>query len=576
MSQAKAAFERWRKFACLDPELKAELEAIKNDAGEIEERFGAGLEFGTAGLRGVIAAGTNRMNIYTVRKASLGLARFVNKNAAAPRSIAIAYDNRRKSRLFAEESARVFAANGIKALLFTEIQPTPLLSFAVQHHSASAGVMVTASHNPKEYNGYKVYWKHGGQVVDEYALAIQEEFNAIEDELSIETVSLKEAEEKGLFEWLGDETKDAYMDRVMGLLTRGDAITRHCMLPLVYTPLHGTGAKLVPEALMRAGFKGIRYVQSQMEPDTEFGAVKKPNPEDPDAFKEGLRLAKECGADLIIATDPDADRLGAMSREADGTFRLITGNQMGALLVDHLLSKAALSGRKLDRSVMIKTIVTSDLGASVARKKGVEVVDVLTGFKYIGELIDKYERTGEKEFLFGYEESYGYLAGGFVKDKDAVQIALLVAEMAAVLAEAGMTLGSKLDDLYAEHGYFVDEVVNISFEGLEGQRKIRSIMASLRSDPPFVMGANRIVMSADYLDGTIRYADGRSAQRTGLPSSNVLKFTLEDGSWVTVRPSGTEPKLKIYIGAQAREKTIAAEKASYLKHEANRLVSSRN
>ncbi|HOG53586.1 MAG TPA: phospho-sugar mutase, partial [Bacillota bacterium] len=308
----------------------------------------------------------------------------------------------------------------------------------------------------------------------------------------------------------------------------------------------------------------------------EFGAVKKPNPEDPDAFKEGLRLAKECGADLIIATDPDADRLGAMSREADGTFRLITGNQMGALLVDHLLSKAALSGRKLDRSVMIKTIVTSDLGASVARKKGVEVVDVLTGFKYIGELIDKYERTGEKEFLFGYEESYGYLAGGFVKDKDAVQIALLVAEMAAVLAEAGMTLGSKLDDLYAEHGYFVDEVVNISFEGLEGQRKIRSIMASLRSDPPFVMGANRIVMSADYLDGTIRYADGRSAQRTGLPSSNVLKFTLEDGSWVTVRPSGTEPKLKIYIGAQAREKTIAAEKASYLKHEANRLVSSRN
>lgn len=575
MGEAMARYERWRKHPGLDRELKAELDAIRGDAAEIEERFGKGLEFGTAGLRGIIAAGTNRMNIYTVRKASLGLARFVLENSAEPRAIAIAYDNRRKSRLFAENAAGVFAANGIKALLFSQMQPTPLLSYAVLKHKASAGVMVTASHNPKEYNGYKVYWKHGGQVVDELAAPITAEFDAIEDELGINCMDLSKASSLGLFEALGDPTKDAYMAEVLGLVKMKGAIARKASLPIVYTPLHGAGSKLVPEALEKAGFTGIRYVESQMVPDTEFSTVKKPNPEEPGAFDEGLKLARSSGSDLIIATDPDADRLGAMSREQDGTFRLITGNQMGALLIDHIVERAKLAEENLEGGVMIKTIVTSDLGAAVARKNGLKVVDVLTGFKYIGELIDSYARTGGERFVFGYEESYGYLAGGFVRDKDAVQIALLVAEMAAYLAGKGLTLGGRLDELLEEHGYFVDEVVNISLEGIEGQRKIASIMGSLRSDAPFVIGANRIVSTADYLAGMITYADGRGSSPTKLPESNVLKYTLEDGSWVCVRPSGTEPKLKIYIGAKAKDKMASCGKAEHLRREAEQLVRAR-
>ena len=575
MSVAIASYERWRKFKALDPELRSELDRIRNDGKEIEERFGSSLEFGTAGLRGIIAAGTNRMNVYTVRKASLGLARFVIKNAKKPWSIAIAYDNRRKSRIFAETAAGVFASNGIRALIFDEIQPTPVLSYAVLHHRADAGVMITASHNPKEYNGYKVYWKHGGQVVDEFALAITDEFNAIDDELGIEAMGVEDAQACGLLEWIGQKTTESYMEKVTGLVTERAAIRRHAGLPIVYTPLYGTGYRLVPEALDRAGFEGVKYVEAQMVPDTEFGSVRRPNPEEPEAFAEGLALAKRCRADLVMATDPDADRLGAMSREKDGSFRLITGNQMGALLIDHLLSRQGRTGAKNKGIVLIKTIVTSDLGASVARKNGIEIVDVLTGFKYIGELIDKYERTGERKFLFGYEESYGYLAGGFVRDKDAVQIALLVAEMAATLADRGLTLGSRLDELYEEHGYYVDGIVNISLEGIEGQRRIREIMSSLRTSAPYVVGVNRIVSTADYEEGTIKYTDGRKPEKTGLPESNVLKYVLEDGSWICVRPSGTEPKLKIYVGASAKDRTAAEEKADYLKQETQRMVMAR-
>lgn len=575
MSAAIANYERWRKFKALDPELRSELEKIRNDGGEIEERFGSSLEFGTAGLRGTIAAGTNRMNIYTVRKASLGLARFVIKNAKRPWSIAIAYDNRRKSRIFAEAAAGVFASNGIKALVFDEIQPTPVLSYSVLHHRADAGVMITASHNPKEYNGYKVYWKHGGQVVDELALAITKELDAIEDELGIEGMSVRDAEASGLLEWIGHKTVDSYLENVLGLITERAAIRNHAKLPMVYTPLYGTGARLVPEVLRRSGFEGVRYVEDQMIPDTEFGNVKRPNPEEPEAFTEGLALAKKCGANLVMATDPDADRLGAMSKENDGSFRLITGNQMGALLIDHLLAKPGLNEARTRGSVLIKTIVTSDLGASVARKKGIEVVEVLTGFKYIGELIDRYAATGEKKFFFGYEESYGYLAGGFVRDKDAVQIALLVAEMAATLADRGLTLGSRLDELYEEHGYFVDGIINVSLEGIEGQKRIREIMSSLRAEAPYVVGVNRIISTADYQEGMIRFTDGRDPERTGLPLSNVLKYVLEDGSWICIRPSGTEPKLKIYVSASAKDRTAAEEKADYLKRETQRLVMAR-
>ncbi len=575
MTRAQQNYNRWHDYTGLDLELRYEIEAMKGKANLIEEAFGQGLEFGTAGLRGIIGAGTNRMNIYTVRKASLGLARYIIKSVRKPWSIAISYDSRRQSRRFAEEAAKVFANNGIKSLIFDQMQPVPLLSFAVLLKKASAGVMVTASHNPKEYNGYKVYWEHGGQVVEEFAYPLMDEFNGIEDELTIETMDFDKAVKAGLIEPLGDDTKDLYMDAVLGLLANKQAILRHAKMPIVYTPLHGTGSKLVPEALSRAGFTGIRYVEEQMVPDTEFSTVAKPNPEEPEVYKKGLELAKACGADLIIATDPDADRLGAMSREKDGTFRLITGNQMGGLLIDYLLRRAGSKAGSIKNGVMIKTIVTSDLGASIARKAGVEVIDVLTGFKYIGELIDRYEKTKERTFIFGYEESYGYLAGGFVRDKDAVQIALLVAEMAASLVDEGLTLGGRLDALYEEHGFFVDEVVNISLAGIEGQNKIARIMSSLRHEPPFVIGANRIVSTADYESGKISYSDGRDGQPTGLPSSNVLKYMLEDGSWVCIRPSGTEPKLKIYVGAKAKEKRQAAAKAEHLKSASKEIVEGR-
>lgn len=572
MGKAMDNYRRWHDFKGMDPELRAELEAMKGDSALIEESFGAGLEFGTAGLRGIIGAGTNRMNIYTVRKATLGLARYVRKNSPEPWSVAISYDNRRKSRLFAEQAAMVLARNGVKALLFDEMQPTPLLSFAVLDSGASAGIMVTASHNPKEYNGYKVYWSHGGQVVEEHAYPLMKMFDEIEDELSIEAMDLSEAQGKGLLLMLGNEVKERYMAKVLGLATGQRLSAKSMGIPIVFTPLHGTGAKLVPEALGRAGFTGIRYVESQMVPDTEFSTTAKPNPEEPEVYRLGLESARSCGAGLVMATDPDADRLGAMSREKDGTFRLITGNQMGALLTDYLISR---SSRKLEGSVIIKTIVTSDLGARVAAKAGVKVIDVLTGFKYIGELIDRFERQGEPRFLFGYEESYGYLAGGFVRDKDAVQIALLVALMAASLSEKGMTLGDRLDALYEEHGFFVDEVVNITLAGIEGQRKIERIMSSLREDPPFVVGVNRILSTADYMAEKVSFADGRDSVPTGLPESNVLKYVLEDGSWICVRPSGTEPKLKIYIGAQAKERRQAQAKADSLKASSRHMVEGR-
>lgn len=572
MGRAMDNYRRWHDFKGMDQELRSELEAMKGDARLIEESFGAGLEFGTAGLRGIIGAGTNRMNIYTVRKATLGLARYVKENSPEPWSVAIAYDNRRKSRLFAEEAARVLAANGVKALLFDEMQPTPLLSFAVLDSAASAGIMVTASHNPKEYNGYKVYWSHGGQVVEKHAYPLMKAFDGIEDELAIDAMDLAEARDEGLIITLGEDVKERYMGKVLGLVQGQKLSSKAKGIPMVFTPLHGTGVKLVPEALMRAGFTGVRYVESQMVPDTEFSTTAKPNPEEPQVYRMGLEIAKGCGASLVMATDPDADRLGAMSREKDGTFRLITGNQMGALLTDYLIST---SQGKLDGSVIIKTIVTSDLGARVAAKAGVKVIDVLTGFKYIGELIDSFESKGAPSFLFGYEESYGYLAGGFVRDKDAVQIALLVAFMAASLSEKGMTLGDRLDALYEEHGYFVDEVVNIALAGLEGQRRIERIMSSLRSDPPFVVGVNRILSTADYMEGKVRFADGSDSVPTGLPESNVLKYVLEDGSWVCVRPSGTEPKLKVYIGAQAKERRQAQAKADSLKASSRRMVEER-
>ena len=367
MSVAIASYERWRKFKALDPELRSELDRIRNDGKEIEERFGSSLEFGTAGLRGIIAAGTNRMNVYTVRKASLGLARFVIKNAKKPWSIAIAYDNRRKSRIFAETAAGVFASNGIRALIFDEIQPTPVLSYAVLHHRADAGVMITASHNPKEYNGYKVYWKHGGQVVDEFALAITDEFNAIDDELGIEAMGVEDAQACGLLEWIGQKTTESYMEKVTGLVTERAAIRRHAGLPIVYTPLYGTGYRLVPEALDRAGFEGVKYVEAQMVPDTEFGSVRRPKPEGPKLSPRAC-ASERCRADLVMATDPDADRLGAMSREKDGSFRLITEPDGSAADRPPPVEAGPDRGEE-QGSVLIKTIVTSDLGASVAEER---------------------------------------------------------------------------------------------------------------------------------------------------------------------------------------------------------------
>lgn len=537
--------EKWLNYSHLPEELREELESIAGKTDEIEERFFKDLEFGTGGLRGIIGAGTNRMNIYTVRKATLGLANYLKK-VSQDNSVVIAYDSRYKSREFALEAALVLAKNKIKAYVFQKITPTPVLSFAIRYLEATAGIVITASHNPKEYNGYKVYNCHGGQITDKMALAITEEINQVEDELKVNVLAQKEAEEKDLLVWLDEEVLTAYLAKTKGLVMRPDIIEGNSFdLQIVYTPLHGTGYIPVSRLFKETGFKNVHIVEEQAKPDPDFSTVKYPNPEEHAAFRLALNLAEKVQADIVLATDPDADRLGVAVRDEKGKYVILTGNQLGALMIDYILQMRKYKGNLPINGVVVKTIVTSSLGVEIAKSYGVGYLEVLTGFKYIGEKIKEFYEDRNHTFIFGYEESYGFLIGDYVRDKDAVQACLVAVEMAAYYKTRKMSLLDRLQQLFEEYGYYREEVVSFTLQGIEGQERIGRIMDFLRENVPEVVGGINIAVVKDYL------------QPTGLPKANVLHYTLEDGSWFCVRPSGTEPKLKIYFSVVGDSATDA-------------------
>ena len=563
---------KWLEHKNLDPEMRNELEQIKNDDKEIRERFLKNLEFGTAGLRGILGAGTNRMNIYTIRKASQGLANYLKK-AAQEKSAVIAYDTRHKSREFALQAAMVLAANDIKTYVFKEVTATPILSYAVTYLKTTAGIVITASHNPKEYNGYKVYWSHGGQITDEMALSITREIADLADELNIPVLEQKEAEKQGLLVWLDDAVYNSYLARTKELLLRAEAIKKAAdSLSIVYTPLHGTGCPAIPELLQTAGFKNFTVVSEQAVPDPDFSTITYPNPEEPAAFELARKLAQAEAADLVMATDPDADRLGVLAKDENGHYRLLTGNQLGALLIDYILAARKELGNLPDNGVIIKTIVTSSLGADIARQYGIGFMEVLTGFKYIGEKIAEFCQNKRHTFLFGYEESYGFLIGDFVRDKDAIQTCLLSAEMAAYHKTRGLTLFDRLQQIYRELGYYLDDLVNLNLAGLEGQEKINRIMETFRHNPPLRVNSLEINIFRDYLQGIEKIkADGK-ANFLSLPRANVLHYTLEDGSWFSIRPSGTEPKLKIYFSVKSKTEKEAHSKLEKIKSEIMEII----
>jgi len=560
-------YERWLQYQDLNPDLLAELEQINEETKEIEERFYKDLEFGTGGLRGIISAGTNRMNIYTIRKVTLGLANFILKQGpeVMNKGVVIAYDSRKYSGEFAEEAAKVLAANNIKVYLFAEIRPTPLLSFAVRYLKAYAGIVVTASHNPPEYNGYKVYNQYGGQITEELTNLIFQEIQKIDNMLEIPVIELDEAVKKQKVIMIADEIDQEYMKNVESLLLNKNlTLNAGKNLTVIYTPLHGTGNIPVRNILERVGFTNLYIVPEQEAPDPDFPTVKAPNPEEPEVFDLAIKLAKKHDADIIMATDPDADRLGVLVK-IDKQYQALNGNQLGALILHYLLSEKSQKELLPENAVIVKTIVTSDLGAKIAAKYNVETENTLTGFKYIGEKIKDYKETGNKTFIFGYEESYGYLAGDFVRDKDAVQITAVVAEMALKYKQQGKSLFDVLTDIYREFGHHVEDLESITLKGIEGNNKIKEIVANFRNKRPKEINGIPVVMYEDYLVREKVNLNTGEKTLIKLPQSNVIKIFLEDGSWVAVRPSGTEPKLKFYFAAVSDSFISAAEKMENLK-----------
>lgn len=557
-------YKSWITDPVFDDETKKELLGIKDNQQDIEDRFYKDLEFGTGGLRGVIGAGTNRMNRYTVGRATQGIANYIIKKKIENPSVVIAYDSRRMSREFSMEAARVLNSNGIKAYLFDELKPTPELSFAVRHLKATAGIVITASHNPPEYNGYKVYWNDGAQVVSPIAEELIHEANSIDDFSDIKCVDGCELIDPGLFQLIGKEIDDVYVEKVKSLSLNGDIVKKLSKdFRIVYTPLHGTGNKLVRRVLGEIGFDNVSVVPEQELPDPQFSTVKSPNPEEHEAFTLAIALAKKQNADIIIGTDPDCDRVGAVVKNNKGEYTVLTGNQTGALLVEYVLSSLKGKGRLNDKSTIINTIVTGKLGQQIANNYNVKTISVLTGFKYIAEKVREFEEHGNNEFLFGYEESYGYLAGNFVRDKDAVIASMLICEMAAVYKSRGMTLYEGLMELYEKYGYYKESLASMAFKGKEGMDQMRALLDKLRMDTPEVISGLKVVEFRDYMtyQGEIK-----------LPKENVLCFILEDKSWFCIRPSGTEPKLKIYYAVIGDSFEAAEQKMALLKESVEKLV----
>lgn len=565
--KSRAIYDFWMQSEYFDDATKKELEQIGNNPEEIEERFYKDLEFGTGGLRGIIGAGTNRINIYTIRKSSQGLSNYLVKNIkdARERGVAIAYDCRRMSPEFALEAARVFAANGIVAYLFDELRPTPELSFAVRYLKAAAGIVITASHNPKEYNGYKVYGEDGGQLPLEASEAVLEEIEGISDITKIIPMAESLAVEKGLIKKIGSEIDDAYINSLKTLVVNKEAVAQAAAtMKIVFTPLHGSGNKPVRRILREIGFKNVLVVPEQEMPDSEFSTVKSPNPEEKDAFKLAIKLAKREGVDLIIGTDPDSDRVGVVVKSSSGEYVVLTGNQTGCLLMEYILSQKKAAGTLPANGFVVKTIVTSELARKIAEYYNIELIDVLTGFKFIGEKIKELDEGGSKKYLFGFEESYGYLAGTFARDKDAVVASMLIGEMAAYYKNRGMSLYEGLQEIFQKYGYYIEGITSFTLQGKEGVEKISGAMEKLRMQKSEVFGAFKVAAIRDYGNReTIRFPAG-DKERLDLPESNVLYYELSDGSWFCVRPSGTEPKIKIYYGVSDTSSEGARQKLASL------------
>ncbi|RCX19367.1 alpha-phosphoglucomutase [Anaerobacterium chartisolvens] len=564
------SYRFWLENEYFDRETRDELFKIKDNPKEIEERFYRELEFGTGGLRGIIGAGTNRMNIYTVRKASQGFANYIVKKGekAAAAGIAIAYDSRYMSAEFASEAARVFAANGIKVYLFDELRPVPELSFAVRHFKASAGVVITASHNPKEYNGYKVYGEDGGQLSLEGSNAVLEEISGISDITAVKLISVQEALDNGLLQMIGKEVDDAYMSTLRLLSINPELVTSVGeTFKIVYTPLHGAGNKPVRRILQEIGFKNVIVVKEQELPDCGFSTVKSPNPEEKAAFELAIELAARENVDLIIGTDPDCDRVGVVARNAAGEYMVLTGNQTGCLLLEYILSQKKLKGELPSNGFAVKTIVTTELSRAIAKAYGIELVEVLTGFKFIGEQIKLLDELGDKKYLFGFEESYGYLAGTSVRDKDGVVASMLIAEMAAYYNSKGMSLYEALQELFRKYGYSFEGISSFTLTGKEGVDRIKGTMAQLRENRTTRFGSTEVRAVRDYLKGTKYSVASKSEEELTLPQSDVLYYEVKEGSWFCIRPSGTEPKIKIYYGVSENTEELAKRRLSDLQED---------
>ena len=550
---------KWEKFEGLEDYLKTQLENFSEE--EKEEAFYAPLEFGTAGMRGIVGPGINRMNIYTVRQATEGLARLIETygEEAKKRGVAIAHDSRHFSPEFALESAKVLVKHGIKAYVFEDLRPTPELSYAVRHLHTFAGIMITASHNPAAYNGYKVYGEDGGQMPPKDADALTEYVRQVENPLAVDVVTKEELEQSVLFEWIGEAVDAAYLEEIKSVSVNPSLLSDTKDLSVVYTPLHGTGLMLTKRALDQAGFTGLQIVSEQAVPDGDFTTVKSPNPEEAGAFEYAIRLGEETKADVLLATDPDADRMGAAVRQPDGTYQVITGNQIAAILLDYLLFAHQKAGTLPANAAAVKSIVSSELPTVIAEHYGAKMVNVLTGFKFIAEQIKNYEETNAHTFMFGFEESYGYLVQPFVRDKDAIQAVLLLTEVAAHFKSEGKTLYDGLQALYEKYGYFLEKTISVTVQGLEGPAKIKALLDGLRKEVPSNFGGIKVALAQDFSVNQQVNAEGVTSE-IGLPTSNVLKYILEDGSWIAVRPSGTEPKIKFYMGVKAATKEEAQEK----------------
>ena len=550
---------KWEKFEGLEDYLKTQLENFSEK--EKEEAFYAPLEFGTAGMRGIVGPGINRMNIYTVRQATEGLARLIETygEEAKKRGVAIAHDSRHFSPEFALESAKVLVKHGIKAYVFEELRPTPELSYAVRHLHTFAGIMITASHNPAAYNGYKVYGEDGGQMPPKDADALTEYVRQVENPLAVDVVTKEELEQSALFEWIGEAVDAAYLEEIKSVSVNPALLSNTKDLSVVYTPLHGTGLMLTKRALDQAGFTGLQIVSEQAVPDGDFTTVKSPNPEEAGAFEYAIRLGEETKADVLLATDPDADRMGAAVRQPDGTYQVITGNQIAAILLDYLLFAHQKAGTLPTNAAAVKSIVSSELPTVIAEHYGAKMVNVLTGFKFIAEQIKNYEETNAHTFMFGFEESYGYLVQPFVRDKDAIQAVLLLTEVAAHFKSEGKTLYDGLQALYEKYGYFLEKTISVTVQGLEGPAKIKALLDGLRKEVPSNFGGIKVAVAQDFAVNQQVDSQGVTSE-IGLPTSNVLKYILEDGSWIAVRPSGTEPKIKFYMGVKAATQEEAQEK----------------